>query len=382
MSGGRRTSLASLAGGKVETVPGQSEPLLLTLPLEKLAPCRFNSRQNFGTEEQLRDFGAKLAKKQLQPAVVVTRASFLKLWPEEADTVGTKPYVIVNGERRYRASVLVGRHLEVVVRDDLAESRAVFLDSIMSENEDRADLDPIERALGIQTMVDQLGGAVHVAKYYGKSEGWVSQQRKLLKLTKPLQEAVSAGELAPRLGRELAGLKPEMQEQAWADELDRRARAKEESAATRAAKASEQPPQPPAQPAPVFTAVKNEPPAPEASTGKPSPAATIRPAVKPESPEQPQTAGEGGLREAENMPPVPEPRTGSARPATPRQNDQPDGDGADQAAPPQEPHHGDPWETLPSLVQHIVGRLPAHAVVELTKLLQQHNRSVATSHRM
>ncbi|MDI3423713.1 ParB/RepB/Spo0J family partition protein [Streptomyces luteolus] len=221
---GRRTSLASLAGAKVDDVPGRSDLLLLSLPLEKLIPTRFNPRRNFGTEEQLREFGLKLQQKQLQPAVVVSRAGYLKLWPEEAERIGDIPYVIANGERRFRASVLVGRPaLDVVHHEEVANSRAEFLDAVLAENNDREDLDPIERALGIETMVVELGGADKVAKHYGKSGPWVSNQRKLLRLTPELQQLVSSGELSIRIGRDIASLPQEEQAAAWQDELDRRA---------------------------------------------------------------------------------------------------------------------------------------------------------------
>ncbi|MGA4846457.1 ParB/RepB/Spo0J family partition protein [Streptomyces sp. G5(2025)] len=224
---GRRTSLASLAGAKVDDVPGKSDPLLLTLPLTKLVPTRFNPRRNFGTEEKLKEFGLVLKKRQLQPAVVVSRSGYLKLWPDEAERVGDAPYVIANGERRYRASLAVGlTTLDVVHNEDVAADRADFLDAVLSENNDRDDLDPIERALGIETMVIELKGADHVASYYGKTKGWVSQQRKLLKLTPELQELVSSGELPVRVGRDIAGLPPEKQAAAWQAELARRAEAK------------------------------------------------------------------------------------------------------------------------------------------------------------
>lgn len=227
MMAGRRSSLASLAGQKVDTVPGASDPLLLTLPLDKLVPTRFNPRRNFGTDDDLTQFGARLQERQLQPAVVVSRAGYLKLWPEEEPHVGGVPYVIVNGERRYRAAKAAGAGtLEVVHREDVASSRAVFLGSIMAENNDREDLDPIERAIGIETMVTELGGADHVAAYYRKTKGWVSQQRKLLKLTPPLQELVSSGEIPVRTARDIAGLPPQEQQAAWEVERQRREVAK------------------------------------------------------------------------------------------------------------------------------------------------------------
>jgi len=257
---GRRTSLASLAGQKVEDVPGRSDAVLLTLPLDKLHCTRFNPRRRFGTEDDLRDFGEKLKKEQLQPAVVVSRTAYLKLWPDEADNVGGCPYVIANGERRYRASVLVGRGvLEVVHREDVANSRADFLDAVQSENNDRQDLDPIERAIAIETMVTELGGADQVAVYYGKTKGWVSQQRKLLKLTPDLQDLVSSGDMPVRVGRDIAGLPAEVQSTAWDDEVAKRRAAREAAERWK----TDGTPRPPAarkaETAPRFTAVNQSP---------------------------------------------------------------------------------------------------------------------------
>lgn len=270
---GRRTSLASLAGQKIEDVPGQGEALLLSLPLDRMIPTRFNPRRRFGTDEELTEFGRKLVKQQLQPAVVVSRAGYLKLWPEEAERIGPVPYVIANGERRYRASKLVGRPtLDVVHNESVAASRADFLDAVQQENNERENLDPIERAIAIETMVTELGGADHVAVYYDKTKGWVSQQRKLLKLTPELQDLVSVGEMPVRIGRDIASLPAERQMEVWQAEVEARAAAK---AIPRAVRRAPEPPAPspaldpapqPAPPPDRFTAVNQDdsPPAPEA----------------------------------------------------------------------------------------------------------------------
>ncbi|MET8451655.1 ParB/RepB/Spo0J family partition protein [Streptomyces sp. NPDC005209] len=295
---GRRTSLASLAGAKVEDVPGRSDAVLMSLPLDKLHCTRFNPRRNFGTDEELREFGEKLKKEQLQPAVVVSRAAYLKLWPNEADRVGLASYVIANGERRYRASRLTGRPtLEVVHREDVAKDRATFLDAVQSENNDRQDLDPIERAIAIETMVTELGGADQVATYYGKTKGWVSQQRKLLKLAPELQDLVGAGEMPVRVARDIAGLPPEAQPAAWSEHLERRRLEKEAGARLRAQAAN--PPEPldsartattpPASETTRFTAVNHEPA--QAPTGSiTEPPAEVRFTAVNQQPEQPQTS--------------------------------------------------------------------------------------------
>ncbi|MFJ6054710.1 hypothetical protein [Streptomyces sp. NPDC092307] len=66
-----------------------------------------------------------------------------QFWPEEAENVGIVPCVIANGERRFRVSLAAGlTTLNVVHNEDVAKSRA--------ENNDREDLDPIERVIGIE----------------------------------------------------------------------------------------------------------------------------------------------------------------------------------------------------------------------------------------
>lgn len=97
----RRQAVAAATGA---VTVGASDSRLSTIPLDQLVPTRFNPRRNFGSDSDLFDFGLKLKKKQLQPAVAVTREAYLRLWEGEGDSVGTARYVIANGERRYRAS--------------------------------------------------------------------------------------------------------------------------------------------------------------------------------------------------------------------------------------------------------------------------------------
>ncbi|MGY0065146.1 ParB/RepB/Spo0J family partition protein (plasmid) [Streptomyces sp. LZ34] len=218
-------------------------------------PTRFNPRKNFGTQEELVEFGQVLAKRQLQPAVVVSRAAYLKLWPDEAEAVGSAPYVIANGERRYRGSLAAGlTHLHVVQREEVAQSKAVFLDAVLSENIDRKNLDPIEQALGIETMVQELGSARQVAEHYQRHETWVSQQRKLLKLTPELQQLVSTSTMPVRVARDIAGLPRSEQGAAWAAE----AKAREAAAAIPRVRRREAPAAPvAAQPAATSPAPEN-----------------------------------------------------------------------------------------------------------------------------
>jgi ParB family chromosome partitioning protein len=359
----RRQAVAATTG--VPTA-GAPDSRLRTLPLEQLVPTRFNPRRNFGTEEDLLDFGLKLKKKQLQPAVAVTRDAYLKLWPDEESSLGRAKYVIANGERRYRGSKAAGLHtLEVVIDDDIAASRADFLDAVLSENNDREDLDPIERALGIKTMVEQLGGKAKVAEHYGKSAGWVTQQMYLLDLTPQLQDLVSAGDLPVRETRLLVKLPPEKQMPAWQARIEEREeeRARPRPAPNRAAPA----------PAPdkasgtataeaTFTAVKNDHPeapknAPEESANGPG-----FTAVKPDpSQKQQPKADRKTVPES-----IPEPRSDSPGP----------GPGSEV-----QKLTRFPYEDALSAAQHLIHKMPPDELDKLHDLLGKHraNRTATAS---
>ncbi|MER6249422.1 ParB/RepB/Spo0J family partition protein [Streptomyces griseorubiginosus] len=363
MAAGRRTSLASLAGAKVDDVPGRSDPLLLSLPLNRLVPTRFNPRRRFGTDDELREFGQKLAKEQLQPAVVVSRTAYLKLWPEEAEHVGDAAYVIANGERRYRASRLAGRPvLEVVHKEDVASSRAAFLDAVQSENNDRQDLDPIERALAIDIMVRELGGADQVAVYYGKTKGWVSQQRKLLKLTPELQDLVSSGELPVRVGRDIAGLPPEVQSTAWEEEVAKRKAAKEAADRWKTAGAPDPEPAPTPAPAARFTAVNQQPPPPPPAavdgTGQPERFTAVN---RPNHSE-----GEEGTAPAPL--PAPAPVTVPEQHHVPEQRPV----AAPAALEPIPEGRKLPYDDGVNVARHLILKMPTDAFVAMLRVMNQH----------
>ncbi|WP_431983104.1 ParB/RepB/Spo0J family partition protein [Streptomyces qinglanensis] len=254
----RRQAVAATTGAPTTGAP---DSRLRTLPLTQLVPTRFNPRRNFGSEENLLEFGKRLKAKQLQPAVAVTREAYLALWPDEADEVGEAAYVIANGERRYRASLAIELPtLEVVIDDEVARSRGDFLNAILSENNDREDLDPIERALGLQTMVDELGGKTKVAEYYEKSAGWVTQQLYLLDLAPELQELVSSGELPVRETRALVKLPEAEQATAWKTRSAKREEEKAQPKPRREKRSAEEGSGPSrGQEAKGFTAVKEQP---------------------------------------------------------------------------------------------------------------------------
>ncbi|MDX2394912.1 ParB/RepB/Spo0J family partition protein [Streptomyces sp. DK15] len=185
---------------------------LVRVPLDQVSPTPLNPRRKFGTDEEMTRFGEELRQAQLSACVVVGRGAYLALWPDHESRIGAAAYVLINGERRFRSALHVGLEaLDFVVRDDLAGSRADFIDHLLAENLEREDFDVVERARGVQQLVDTCaeGGKEHGAKSraaerLGKSPSWVTNQLVLLELPEEIQRMLSAGEMPERDGRLLA----------------------------------------------------------------------------------------------------------------------------------------------------------------------------------
>jgi ParB family chromosome partitioning protein len=220
---------------------------LAAVPLKRIRPNDVNPRKNFGGAEELVVLGQSIGRKQLQAIRAVTRSAYVELFPEYDDQVPADiDVVIVNGERRFRAAGVANLEtLEVVIDDELADSRKAFLDAVITENVDRQNFDPIEEAQGIELLCAEFGSADAVASHYGRHKSWVSQRRSLLKLSPEVQDLVRVGTIPIRRARELASLPHDEQLTAWEEpaQVQKPPAAKEKSAAPRES-AAVKPPKP------------------------------------------------------------------------------------------------------------------------------------------
>jgi len=224
---GGRANFASLVGAvgdnspvdrkrTVSPKPVTTEPVdgqfLADVPVAELVANPRNPRDEVGDLSDL----STITDRQLQPGTAVSRAAWLKLWPEDEAEIGTAKYIVVNGNRRLAAAVKYGRPgLDVVVRDSIAVNKGEILWAATSENIDRRDFDVLEEAKAVELMVAEFGSADAAATKLGRSKGWVSQRRALLKLAPELQAALRAGDLAIRHARSLAKVPLEEQVAAW-----------------------------------------------------------------------------------------------------------------------------------------------------------------------
>lgn len=113
-------------------------------------------------------------------------------------------YLIVSGERRWRASTLAGRPTMSAVILEGEHDRSRILEIQLVENCLREDLAPIERARAFKALIDRNGwtGAT-LAEALHVDPSSVTRALALLDLPCTVQQAVASGELSPSVAYEI-----------------------------------------------------------------------------------------------------------------------------------------------------------------------------------
>jgi ParB family chromosome partitioning protein len=152
------------------------------LPPTKIEADPDQPRKTFGAAE-LDELATSLRTRgMLQPIRV--------RWDEEKGV-----WVIVTGERRWRASLLAGLDKIPAIDASKGAPEDVLADQLV-ENCLRQDLDPIEQARAIRRLMDQSGWSqARVSSELGLSTGAISKSLRLLDLSPKEQEDVSRGNL-------------------------------------------------------------------------------------------------------------------------------------------------------------------------------------------
>lgn len=114
-------------------------------------------------------------------------------------------YQIIAGERRWRAAKIVGlATVPVVVKETSTQG---MLEMALVENVQREDLNPIERAQGLQRLIDEFNVSVtEIAKRIGKSPAYVSNSLRLLALPDAIKDGIISNDITEGHARAIAGL--------------------------------------------------------------------------------------------------------------------------------------------------------------------------------
>ncbi|MCX7302801.1 MAG: ParB/RepB/Spo0J family partition protein [Hyphomicrobiales bacterium] len=187
--------LAALIGEMDRPVARDEKPASATamspdgrVPIEFVSANPRNPRRSFA-EADLADLAQSIRERGIvQPVLVRRRAD--------------QRYEIIAGERRWRAAQRAGlTEIPVLVRD--VDDRTA-LELAIIENVQRADLNPVEEALGYQQLIDEhhytqadLGNVI------GKSRSHVANTLRLLKLPDVIRDLLVDGTLSAGHARTL-----------------------------------------------------------------------------------------------------------------------------------------------------------------------------------
>lgn len=120
-------------------------------------------------------------------------------------------YTIIAGERRYRAARMAGlEEIPAIVRDWEKQAR---LEAALIENLQRADLNPIEEAMGVKQLMEETGLTQEkAAERLGKSRPAVANLLRLLTLPENVINMLRDGRLSAGHGRALVTVEKSKQE--------------------------------------------------------------------------------------------------------------------------------------------------------------------------
>ena len=164
------------------------------LNINEIEPNRDQPRKVFN-EESL----AELAKSIEQNGVIQ---------PLLVRPLADGSYQLIAGERRWRASRMAGlTEVPVTIREMSDEEADVFA---LIENLQREDLNPVEEAIGIKSLIETYGFTQEMAAdRVGKSRTAVTNTLRLLRLPKEVQNMLSEGKISAGHCKSLLGLSTE-----------------------------------------------------------------------------------------------------------------------------------------------------------------------------
>lgn len=167
------------------------------IPVGNLVPNKYQPRQEFDTEG-IKQLAASIKQYGVLQPLVVTRDD--------------KGYMIIAGERRWRAAQVAG--LGVVPAIVRTTKELEQLEIALIENVQRVDLSPLEQAASIEYLHQQFGVSYDaIAERLGKATSTVSNIVRLLQLPDRAKTALRQQDIAEGHARAILALKdwPEKQ---------------------------------------------------------------------------------------------------------------------------------------------------------------------------
>ncbi|WP_047419815.1 ParB/RepB/Spo0J family partition protein [Cellulophaga sp. Hel_I_12] len=164
---------------------------IIELDLVAIEMNPFQPRSNFN-DEALQELASSIRELGVIQPITVRKLDFNK-------------YQLVSGERRFRASKLVG--LETIPAYIRIANDQESLEMALVENIQRQDLDPIEIALSYQRLIDEIQLTQEkMSERVGKKRSTITNYLRLLRLDPIIQTGIRDGFVSMGHGRALVNI--------------------------------------------------------------------------------------------------------------------------------------------------------------------------------
>ena len=178
----------NIDGGKNTAKPGLS-----MVPIEFLVPSLLQPRKNF-VQEELESLADSIKERGILQPILVRNSK-----------KGGGKYEIIAGERRWRGAQLAGIHEVPVIIKNLPDEEV--LQVALIENIQRADLNPLEEALGYRQLIDEFEHTQEsLSRILGKSRSHIANLLRLLSLSNSIKDHLKNGNITVGHARTLIGV--------------------------------------------------------------------------------------------------------------------------------------------------------------------------------
>ncbi len=174
---------------------------IVSIDINKIKPNPEQARTVFD-QQKLKELAASIKNVGLISPVVLQR--------------NKNKYIIIAGERRWRAARLAGfNSIPSIINNDVRDNSLAY---IMIENLQREDLTPVEEANGYQQLLHKKSYTHQkLARTLGKSRTHITNMLRILKLPSSVQNSINQGRLSSGHAKVLSSLPAERAEKTAAD---------------------------------------------------------------------------------------------------------------------------------------------------------------------
>lgn len=187
--------MGALINSELQNTEENDKHSIIEVSITEVAGNPDQPRKSFN-EESLAELSSSIKEKGVIQPILVEKS-------------GSR-YIIIAGERRYRASKIAGLEKVPVIVRDFSENEK--LEIALIENIQREDLNPIEEAMAYHELMDKANlSQEDVAAKVGKNRSTVANSLRLLKLPEDIQTSIAGGEISAGHARAILSLDTESQ---------------------------------------------------------------------------------------------------------------------------------------------------------------------------